>query len=252
MENWQEKHPGFQGACAANNSGFQDTKPYQCKVCKGIFLTASELESHKCLHTGEKPYGCSVCGKCFAEKYRLRRHNMVHTEQKPFECTMCGKRFTQISSLRRHEMKEDIDGRSFQCTKCGKTFTEKSNCVRHEKKCFVLKPHGHYSNELVLAENKTFLYKQLGKLNHYVCNVCQKRFNTKDELAIHKEEHTYQCKMCGEMFIGESKLSEHVQIHTAGELFNCGTCGIVFSEMSQLQRHGLLHEKENVPKSSNE
>ena len=222
-----------------NNAKIQNIKLYNCRICKGVFVSASELEKHERIHTSEKPYECQLCGKGFAEKHALMRHEMLHTGEKPYECNMCGKTFTQRCSLSRHRRKH-IYCRRYVCKMCGKGFTERGNCKRHQKTCSEINPAEHETSEMILVENISA---------SYLCSICKKCFYTKGELAAHKEIHTYQCKMCSDIFLGESNLNDHIQLHIAGQFFHCNICSKVFAEKNQLLKHEFLHGKENVPKS---
>ena len=54
------------------------------------------------MHKGEKPYECKTCKKVFSSSSNLTVHNRVHTGEKPYSCDVCQKSYTQISSLSKH------------------------------------------------------------------------------------------------------------------------------------------------------
>ncbi|GAB5371624.1 hypothetical protein AAMO2058_001595900 [Amorphochlora amoebiformis] len=52
----------------------------QCDVCSKTFRSASELNRHSRVHTGERPYPCELCSARFKQKSHLKGHlRCVHS-----------------------------------------------------------------------------------------------------------------------------------------------------------------------------
>ncbi|XP_056151379.1 zinc finger protein 770-like [Lampris incognitus] len=52
---------------------------HQCSVCPKYFPSASKLQRHYLIHTGQKPFSCAVCGKSFNQSEHLKTHSQkVH------------------------------------------------------------------------------------------------------------------------------------------------------------------------------
>ncbi|OAF70383.1 hypothetical protein A3Q56_01894 [Intoshia linei] len=70
-----------------NSSPKRATSPrHICKTCNKIFSSASALQIHFRIHTGERPFGCLICGKYFATKGNLKVHMTTHLKMISQSC----------------------------------------------------------------------------------------------------------------------------------------------------------------------
>ena len=89
----------------------------QCAVCKLVFKTHAELESH--LASSAAVFRCCACAKAFSSRAKLDVHGRKHSREKPFQCGGCGRNYAHRTTLARHqahycdrERKTDRSGRS--------------------------------------------------------------------------------------------------------------------------------------------
>ncbi|KAK2859803.1 hypothetical protein Q5P01_004423 [Channa striata] len=87
----------------------QDTKDDSasciCPLCDKSFQTHHQLTMHIRQHnadTGATDHSCSICGKCLSSASSLDRHMLVHSGERPYKCSICGQTFTTNGNMHRH------------------------------------------------------------------------------------------------------------------------------------------------------
>ncbi|XP_034041462.1 ras-responsive element-binding protein 1 isoform X2 [Thalassophryne amazonica] len=87
----------------------QDTKDdgssYICPLCDKNCQTQHQLTMHIRQHNadaGATDHSCSICGKCLSSASSLDRHMLVHSGERPYKCSICGQTFTTNGNMHRH------------------------------------------------------------------------------------------------------------------------------------------------------
>lgn len=171
-------------------------RPHQCKVCKQILATSSNLKNHIKIHTSDRQYKCSTCNESFFSAYLLKVHKKTNhlpdkVPQRYFSCKHCDAKFLNYSNLCSHKLNVHTMSSSFVyiCDYCQKEYKFRRQLVRH-------------------------MLKHFSKTTHK-CTVCDKVFNNTTSLNIHNSSHgtikKFQCELCDKYYKQSSGLSRHVR-----------------------------------------
>lgn len=92
-----------------NARRIQDTKDessaFICPLCDKDCQTQHSLTMHIRQHNadaGATDHSCSICGKCLSSASSLDRHMLVHSGERPYKCNVCGQTFTTNGNMHRH------------------------------------------------------------------------------------------------------------------------------------------------------
>nr|XP_034833035.1 PR domain zinc finger protein 5-like [Maniola hyperantus] len=212
---------------------------------------------------------CNVCLKNFDRRSDLKRHLIEHIlrsslEKDPIDdsgilhltCEVCqSQTFSRIDEYKAH-LREHAKLTTYKCTVCGKTFSDSSNFSKHKK------VHGN---------------------QHFQCDICLRKFNTKKTLIAHIEYHNanrpIKCYYCNKKYHFQSALNKHIKfvheqivprykcticddflstvkekwehewlVHQVRKVVvDCLICGAKFRKYSELKRHCQLTHKVEIP-----
>ncbi|XP_073822479.1 uncharacterized protein [Musca autumnalis] len=80
-----------------------------------------------------------------------------------------------------------------------------------------------------------------GKRKRYVCNKCQRVFNSCNALKYHHRTHLglrpHHCDICGKSFFAVGALKAHIRTHTGDKPFQCPHCDRKFRQWGDLKYH---------------
>ncbi|XP_031415865.1 zinc finger protein 184-like isoform X2 [Clupea harengus] len=197
------RHPG--DGCVGRN---------QCEVCMRTLCSASSLQNHRMLHTGERPYACDRCDKSFPSVRGLNRHAQVHSAGRPHQCAQCGKTYVYQFNLTAHQLIHS-SRKPHSCDVCSKRFMTKPELASHSRVHTNEKPYG--------------------------CTLCGKKFRHLMTYNTHMRGHhrdmRYKCTTCGKGFVDPSNLKSHLRIHTGEKPYDCKVCGKRFTQTGHLKKH---------------
>uniref|UniRef100_A0A182VVU3 C2H2-type domain-containing protein n=1 Tax=Anopheles minimus TaxID=112268 RepID=A0A182VVU3_9DIPT len=112
--------------------GHENTKQWECEVCRKSFTTKYFLKKHNRLHTGEMPYTCGICHKSFTFQQSYHKHLLYHSDEKPHVCSVCNRAFKELSTLHNHQRIHSGE-KPFACETCGKCFRQRVSYLVHRR-----------------------------------------------------------------------------------------------------------------------
>lgn len=92
-----------------NSATINDGTKYVCPICETISLTQHEFTTHIRNHNNMRDasddsttFTCRICSKVLSSASSLDRHVLVHTGERPFTCKYCHLTFTTNGNMHRH------------------------------------------------------------------------------------------------------------------------------------------------------
>ena len=117
-----------------------------------------------------------------------------------YDCRYCGKLFKIHSQLKRH-VRIHSYAKPYSCRHCSGCFT-----WHHQLKTHLLKSHNEGT--------------------WFTCDICQKKFSSKQHYKVHVQRHEavkpYVCSECPKRFYTAAELRQHHPVHSEYKQFSCG------------------------------
>lgn len=142
-------------------------------------------------------FSCSLCPNSYTRNGDLRRHEKDHHNlANKFVCTMCNQRFDSENKLKLHHSAIHSKSNPFKCDQCDKAFKNQGGLLWH------LKTHSgpHTPRTTLLScpvkgckfqtdrENNLKRHSIVHtNIRAFSCNVCHKKFKSKDHVSRHVE-----------------------------------------------------------------
>ena len=212
-----ENSPNFTAAAKARGN-------YQrrCEHCSKLFKNPKTYWTHALGHKPENwKHKCEQCRP--SQSFMTKRHLMIHLskvhDQQASVCKQCGKSYSTDANLNQH-VKTSHQYSLYTCEQCGKVFKSKMSLRDHLK--------GHKNDA---SQFRT-------------CQQCGKTFRGRYYYQ-HRKTHDpsqwkFQCQLCQDKFMTQSKLTEHQSlVHTGLAKFPCDQC----HQMFLTQGRRSLHKK---------
>ncbi|XP_054489013.2 ras-responsive element-binding protein 1 isoform X1 [Agelaius phoeniceus] len=186
-----------------NQETKEEKSSYTCPLCEKICTTQHQLTMHIRQHntdTGGTDHSCSICGKSLSSASSLDRHMLVHSGERPYKCSVCGQSFTTNGNMHRHMKIHEKDPNSTAST------TPPSPLKRRR-----LSSKRKFSHDAELDREERTPAKKVLEDGHsgegdkraddevYHCPVCFKDFFCKYGLESHMETHpdnSLRCDIC--------------------------------------------------------
>ncbi|KAF7274024.1 hypothetical protein GWI33_013290, partial [Rhynchophorus ferrugineus] len=205
---------------------------YQCTFCQAIYSNLIALNDHMKAHLVHDDTGmvfkktitmslheCEVCHTKFPSFKQLRLHSRMHEPVKtkkidpPVLYNIMGEEDGDVSNNGEREV--------FQCPVCQKVYDKGYEAV-HMKM--------HQEHEV------------------HICYVCNRKFDTKENLEMHIKAHSgtkkFACSYCKKPFTNYKALENHVVNQCHKRQHECQYCGRRFARPHEKVKHERIHTGE--------
>ncbi|XP_038105377.1 zinc finger protein 16-like [Culex quinquefasciatus] len=173
-------------------------------------------------------YTCTACPATFEKRMDLFAHVKSHGKSR-FPCQQCERAFKRKTELEVHMNSHQIEP-SFFCPTCSAGFKCQASLRRHHKSV------------------------HLG-LKRFACPECGRQFAQKTHLqqhaAVHVEEATVPCELCGKLFKTDFIRRMHVNTEHRPDQqepkpIQCEVCSKQFPRQQSLIAHRICHRDSNL------
>ncbi|XP_068092952.1 ras-responsive element-binding protein 1 isoform X2 [Hyperolius riggenbachi] len=185
-----------------NQESKEEKSSYICPLCEKVCNSQHQLTMHIRQHntdTGGTDHSCSICGKSLSSASSLDRHMLVHSGERPYRCSMCGQSFTTNGNMHRHMKIHEKDPNAAVTT--SPPSPQKRKRLSSKRK---LNPEEEVEKEEAPPAKKVVeevpQVEPVKKIEDVVpCPICFKEFTCKSALDTHMEAHPeapLKCDIC--------------------------------------------------------
>ncbi|CAG9808675.1 unnamed protein product [Chironomus riparius] len=222
---------------------------HMCHICgKKNYQKACELRRHIKLAHGDKTkrlinFYCDNCDFKTFSKMNMKRHlSTIHLKIKAYGCQFCpDKKYTSKITLDQHMISKHGQETEFICQCCKRKFPTMSFLRSHLKSTC----SGSPGSVRERADPNAYREPLYDELDHYRCKLCGLVFEGKGKISQHyaqRHKHNNSCNLCAATFNSYSNLKKHIQIlHNKIHKYNCSYCTRSFGQKNQLQSHINTH-----------
>ncbi|XP_053322245.1 ras-responsive element-binding protein 1 [Spea bombifrons] len=180
----------------------EEKSSYTCPLCDKICNSQHQLTMHIRQHntdTGGTDHSCSICGKSLSSASSLDRHMLVHSGERPYKCTMCGQSFTTNGNMHRHMKIHEKDPNA-PVTASPPSPQKRRRLTTKRKSIPETDTDKEDSPPAKKAVEEIQSVDPLKKTEDVVhCPLCYKEFTCKSGLESHMETHpeaSLKCDIC--------------------------------------------------------
>ncbi|XP_068788010.1 ras-responsive element-binding protein 1 isoform X4 [Struthio camelus] len=241
-----------------NQETKEEKSSYTCPLCEKICTTQHQLTMHIRQHntdTGGTDHSCSICGKSLSSASSLDRHMLVHSGERPYKCSVCGQSFTTNGNMHRHMKIHEKDPNSTASTTPPSPLKRRRLSSKRK-----LSQDAETDREERTPAKKVVEVSQSGEGDKkaeeevYHCPVCFKDFFCKYGLESHMETHPdnslrlsqqgYVTKELLELPSANTVTARRLGVAKDRDARGCDICCITFRTHRGLLRHNAVIHKQ--------
>ncbi|XP_029698577.1 ras-responsive element-binding protein 1 isoform X2 [Takifugu rubripes] len=182
----------------------EDSSAFTCPLCDKACQTQHQLTMHIRQHNtdaGANDHSCSICGKCLSSASSLDRHMLVHSGERPYKCSVCGQTFTTNGNMHRHMKIHEKDPASglLPVSPPSPTKRRRPSIKRRQEEDYEELPTKKAMEDAATGEEVAALGLHGAEEELLPCPICFKTCNSRLELDAHMDTHpdtALRCDLC--------------------------------------------------------
>ncbi|XP_012266949.2 ras-responsive element-binding protein 1 [Athalia rosae] len=235
-------------AQSSSSSVDQSCSALVCPACSLVLPNTRELTNHIRDHNSprssdgsaaEDECSCRVCGKVLSSASSLDRHILVHSGERPFKCRLCGLAFTTNGNMHRHIRTAHGGSSPNSCTDSeGSSDSERP--VPKRRRLEEFNNNNNNNNNVAKRKSPECVEEQLqeGQRKHKSLLNNNSRGVQEMKNSQVDRQKTHSCPVCGRQdFATNSLLEAHLECTHPNYPAKCDTCNLNFSDHRVLNHH---------------
>ncbi|KAJ8337128.1 hypothetical protein SKAU_G00383480 [Synaphobranchus kaupii] len=181
----------------------KEDRSFICPLCDKNCGTQHQLTMHIRQHntdSGGTDHCCSICGKALSSASSLDRHMLVHSGERPYKCSVCGQTFTTNGNMHRHSKIHDKDPSSIMASNPPSPLKRRRPSAKRKASLEddgdqVEEPPAKKASDDSLRDKRNTVQGE----EELHCPICFKTFICKYGLESHMETHpdaSLRCDLC--------------------------------------------------------
>lgn len=198
---------------------------YTCHICKNVFDSLQEFNSHMREHTGAKLYRCTYCDKLFGVLSEFTSHR-----------SQCRRRTASGSKIK-EENELSLIQYTVPALRCSSGPNSASSPLAAAN-CETSKKLSQTSRKKRFANSKKPFQSTVipaHPLSHLVSKL--------NKLDTRSDPRKYLCPSCGRLFRHMGRLRAHMLTHAPGKSYTCACCGKTLENWKKLWHHQRIHRQ---------
>uniref|UniRef100_A0A1B0C9B0 C2H2-type domain-containing protein n=2 Tax=Lutzomyia longipalpis TaxID=7200 RepID=A0A1B0C9B0_LUTLO len=205
-----------------------EDKKYFCPICNSLLDTQHEFTEHIRSHNNcddSTNFTCRICSKVLSSASSLDRHVLVHTGERPFTCKYCHVTFTTNGNMHRHMRthKQRGEGESYESdgstdssgSSSNNNYQKRTDGKRKSSEIEDVPPANHLKRKIRTINNNNIVEPATKIVpQSFCCPVCDRNdFSSMLYLEQHMDqEHPTvpaKCRFCDVVFKSYKLLNAH-------------------------------------------
>nr|XP_018899138.1 PREDICTED: ras-responsive element-binding protein 1-like [Bemisia tabaci]XP_018899139.1 PREDICTED: ras-responsive element-binding protein 1-like [Bemisia tabaci] len=225
-----------------------------CPICKTALSNQHDFTLHIRSHNNDsepsnvnssKGFTCRICGKVLGSASSLDRHVLVHSGERPFRCHICGLLFKTNGNMHRHiRTAHNLHGRVNE-SNCNESDSSTDSNSENQKSPFFNKKRRVNSSTGEFNNNSIDMPSKCERTRDPSSNAIEFR------QRINCDGQWFSCPVCSrEDFSTLHVLENHIEDAHPDYKIKCNPCNLEFSNHKKLNLHRTMKHPDEELKSS--